>query len=260
MTDQPRQPEGIPAGGQFACKTHAEPEVSLGQQAHGLTVAPGAEGRIADLLTASDLPGRLEPYTGDNPDFAADAVDYIAPSGRLLVLHGAASGELAVSYDEDLEHCFNLYLDADEATPDAFADRVREGLWTIAVDDAHAESPLSLTHGGDVYELRSTEIDRDPDGSVYGRVVLNDIDNDRWLELSYNFGTGEVALYDGEHRLTGLAEEAELDAVLVDFRREPEGTTDKEQVGRIFRSILTTAAADPDATDWARQTAGEAGE
>jgi hypothetical protein len=46
MTDIPRQPQGIPAGGQFAAVAHAEPEVTLSSTA----VTPDAQRQLLDAL------------------------------------------------------------------------------------------------------------------------------------------------------------------------------------------------------------------
>jgi hypothetical protein len=48
-TDQPRQPGGVPTGGEFTAKTHAEPDVTLG----GSTlVAPWEPTNVHDLVTS----------------------------------------------------------------------------------------------------------------------------------------------------------------------------------------------------------------
>lgn len=98
-TDQPRQPGGVPTGGEFTAKSHAEPDVTL----DGSTlVAPWEPTNVHDLVTsmaprlAADVAAvRDEPPAGVDPDAWRRDVDAVRVAFESVdtMLDGASEPE-----------------------------------------------------------------------------------------------------------------------------------------------------------------------
>ncbi|MBW4095889.1 MAG: hypothetical protein HIU81_11245 [Acidobacteria bacterium] len=128
---------------------------------------------------------------------------------------------------------------------------IRRATWDLAVTDAQYGLEGGLSQEGDLYELREFTIEESEQGPL-GSFMVSNFDDDSWTHISCDLKSGEVTVSRESELLSGLAEDAELDAILVDLRSEPEsGDSYKEHIAQLFNRTVVQTAGDPDCQEWA---------
>jgi hypothetical protein len=155
--------------------------------------------------------------------------------------------------DPSDEDTFSLELGPDEADAAACAETVRDALWQLAVNDAAAEA-TSLS-SGDFYELREITLDRAPDGGLVGEISASN-DDGMWTNIRHDLRAGTTTVYrDGELLTEGFAADMELAAVFEGLHSEPDTGDFHAHTHEVFTRLLTKAASDTDAPEWAKDAA-----
>lgn len=231
-----RQPEGIPAGGQFAASLHAEPEVALGESSANTRLDAVA----AFELGKAGLQGELTPYTGSDPDAGEDAMTYVSPLGRELVISGAGTQNCMVHhFDPSGENTFHIG-DIDGRNPSETVEALNSAVWDLEVRDAFDMG----FRDGEVYEIRDTELGRTKDGDSYALMSLSD-DEGNWSTVHHNYGTGITTIADDSSTLTGMAESITMDAIVTDMAEEPTDGNLPVAMARAFERIRADAVKVP---------------
>lgn len=111
-----RQPEGIPAGGQFAPETHAEPNVGLSSAVTAVSWdAPEDESRYleaVDFMRGAGIEGAVEPfYTRYRTVDGTDGL-ILQADGRNMTVHHAGTMHPQISYGDDDEDAWSFRMEA----------------------------------------------------------------------------------------------------------------------------------------------------
>jgi hypothetical protein len=213
---------------------------------HGLQplmISEAAQGPLADKLAEGGLTGKLEPYTGTNPDAGEKPLLYTSESGRELIVSDSTTEGFTVMFDDPYdEDTFSVGIDPHNAKPVDCARTVKDALWDMAVTDAVTATSLS---SGDFYELREVEI-REVNNQPVGELLTSN-DDGMYTTISYDFDSGAVTVYRDDVRLEGFAADMELAAVFEGLNSEPANGDFHAHAKTVFTTILTEAVKDPDA-------------
>ncbi|MGK3708641.1 hypothetical protein [Arthrobacter sp. IK3] len=233
-----RQPQGIPAGGQFAATPHSENDsVTLPAPAQ-----PAFPAAAAFELGKAGLQGELSQYTGGNPDAPEGAMAYVSPAGHELVLSGVGTDTLMIQhFDPTEENTFTTERSGCKDPAKAVA-AIEDVLWDLEAQDSFSAGFAD----GDVYEIREVELGRDADGTNRAMIIVRDED-DNELTVSHNYDTGTTTFTSDYGDLDGLAEEAALDSIVVDMAEEVEGGDNNLAIRRAFERVRAAALRSPGA-------------
>ncbi|MFF2678057.1 hypothetical protein ACFVRT_15910 [Arthrobacter koreensis] len=238
-----RQPAGIPVGGQFATTAHAEPAgVHMNDQSGSIPAsAPGAWAAAFGLGQAG-LQGDVTLYTGGNPDAAEGALAYVSPRGHELVISGAGTDNLTIHhFDPTEENTFTTERTGCE-DPAKAVEAIEDVLWDLETRDVFTAG----FYDGEVFETREVELGRTGDGTSCASMTVRD-EGDNELYVSHDYDTGKTTLSSERGELSGLAQEAALDALIVDMAEESEDGNNEVAAARAFERIRSAALKLPGA-------------
>ena len=216
---------------------------------HGLQplmISDAAQTPLADKLAEGGLTGKLEAYTGTNPDAGENPLLYTSESGRELIVSESPTDGFTVMFDDPHdEDTFTVSIEPHNAKPADCAWAVKGALWDLAVTDAAYDA----LHSGDFYELREVTIGEDaldPKDAVVAELSASN-DDGMFTTITCNLETGAVAVYRDDAKLEGFAADMELAAVFEGLHSEPDNGDFHAHARAVFTGILTEAAKHPDA-------------
>lgn len=210
-----RQPEGTPAGGQFAPTLKSESSVALtaGAGSGGLAIDYDCNTEEVRALGRAGLQGRISLYTGDDEDTPEGTVLYHSPEGRELAISGLGSEKVEIRVVSDYEyHSFRTthggYPRAEE-----IVSGIEVACWREDITDAFA---TSFSDGEN--EVRDSYFDRNRDtGEFFAGMTLSDQEGN-WFTVEHNYGTGETTAA-AESGPDSELPEVNLDEVISDLTR-----------------------------------------
>lgn len=254
-----RQPKGIPAGGQFAPETHAEPHMTLcTHEGPGLTVHDGAEHNVswdtpedqaryleaAAFMEEAGIEGTVSPlYTKYRPEDGLDGL-ILQTDGRNMTVHHAGTMQPSIGYGDDEDDAWTFRMEAGDGTGknehEVLADLVASARHDAACQEAWRGDEDAFQYGDDA-EVKDFGVRFDKDGT---RIITLDINRDgRYYELIQR-GNDDVEVFlEGDKPLP--LPFVQLDALAYEFDEDHiEGTGDILFKG-MMRDAADRAAQDP---------------
>lgn len=235
-----RHPKGIPAGGQFAASTHAEPDVSLVPAEAGLVIKDGPEHDIiwdapedhkrfleaAAFMVDSDIEGTATPlYTQFKAASETDRV-LLEVDEHQFILSGVGSRRPDISFGGDENDAWKFRMEpgdgAGQTEYEILSNLVVRARHEAACQDAWRQDEEAFQEG-DEYSVRDFGVRYVGDE----RIITLDLDWDgRGCELTLR-GNGDVQIHYGGADAPVSLPHIQLDAIALDFDADHiEGTGD----------------------------------
>ncbi|MCC3299313.1 hypothetical protein [Arthrobacter caoxuetaonis] len=185
-----RQPEGTPAGGQFASTPKSESDVALaaGTGTGGLDIDYDCNTEEVRALARAGLQGRITPYNGTDEDIPAGAVIYTSHEGHELAISGLGGEEVEVRVVTDDEHRSFRMTHGGYPRAEEVVTGIEFAAWREDVTDAFS---VGFTDGQN--EVRETYFDRNIEtGEFFAGMTLSDQEGN-WFTVEHDYGTGETS-------------------------------------------------------------------